>query len=125
VRVDGESGRRERVLKLASRPLFELRDAGFLNGPRCHGPTVGPTTFGTIWRWAPFTPELASTTYVPPTNARLARSGACPGGGEVPTIATPGLAYWPRIPASRTARRSSSTCSSRLLGWPFSDLGPG
>jgi len=30
VRVDGESGRRERVLKLASRPLFELRDAGFL-----------------------------------------------------------------------------------------------
>jgi sugar lactone lactonase YvrE len=30
VRLDGESGKRERVLKLASRPLFELRDAGFL-----------------------------------------------------------------------------------------------
>jgi DNA-binding beta-propeller fold protein YncE len=30
VRLDGESGKRERVLKLAGKPLFELRDAGFL-----------------------------------------------------------------------------------------------
>jgi DNA-binding beta-propeller fold protein YncE len=30
VRLDGESGNRERVLKLARKPLFELRDAGFL-----------------------------------------------------------------------------------------------
>jgi streptogramin lyase len=30
VRLDGESGKRERVLKLARKPLFELRDAGFL-----------------------------------------------------------------------------------------------
>lgn len=30
VRLDGESGQRERVLKLARKPLFELRDAGFL-----------------------------------------------------------------------------------------------
>jgi YVTN family beta-propeller protein len=30
VRLDGESGERERVLELAKRPLFELRDAGFL-----------------------------------------------------------------------------------------------
>jgi streptogramin lyase len=30
VRLDGESGRRERLLKLARKPLFELRDAGFL-----------------------------------------------------------------------------------------------
>jgi len=29
VRLDGESGKRERVLKLAGKPLFELRDAGF------------------------------------------------------------------------------------------------
>jgi streptogramin lyase len=30
VRLDGESGKRERVLKLARKSLFELRDAGFL-----------------------------------------------------------------------------------------------
>jgi sugar lactone lactonase YvrE len=30
VRLDGASGRQERVLKLAKKPLFELRDAGFL-----------------------------------------------------------------------------------------------
>jgi streptogramin lyase len=30
VRLDGESGKRQRVLKLASKPFFELRDAGFL-----------------------------------------------------------------------------------------------
>jgi len=30
VRLDGESGKRERVLELARRPLFALRDAGFL-----------------------------------------------------------------------------------------------
>jgi streptogramin lyase len=30
VRLDGESGRRERVLKLAQKRLYELRDAGFL-----------------------------------------------------------------------------------------------
>jgi len=42
VRLDGESGKREQVFELAKKPLFELRDAGFL--------TVGS---GSIWLTIP------------------------------------------------------------------------
>jgi DNA-binding beta-propeller fold protein YncE len=42
VRLDGASGRREGVLKLGRKPLFELRDAGFLT-----------VTAGSIWLTIP------------------------------------------------------------------------
>jgi sugar lactone lactonase YvrE len=60
VRLDGESGKRERVLKLAPKPLFELRDAGFLTVsaesiwltiPVLHEPLADQT----LWRIDPGT----------------------------------------------------------------------
>jgi DNA-binding beta-propeller fold protein YncE len=66
VRLDGESGKRERVLKLARKPLFELRDAGFLTVSSesiwLTIPVLGePLADQTLWRIDPRTGAVKAT----------------------------------------------------------------
>jgi DNA-binding beta-propeller fold protein YncE len=67
LRLDGESGKRERVLKLARKPLFELRDAGFLT-----------VSAGSIWLTIPVLGDNSADQTLwridPPTGAVTARA---------------------------------------------------